>query len=169
MALIIEDGSLVANSNSWVTRADYIAHAASLGVTVADADAADIELIKAAQFIGSHEANLKGYLVDRDQALSFPRHEVYIDGFYWESTEIPRQVIALQMAVALEINEGLDPYNPPVNSARATKLEKVDGAVEVEYFGKDGDAVTMRRGATTAMLASLLNRSGLYSMPLVRV
>lgn len=168
MALIIEDGSLVADANSWTTRADYIAQAAALGVTIADADDADIELIKAAQFIDSHESNLKGYLVDRDQALSFPRHEVYIDGFYWEATEIPRQVPALQIAVALEIHEGIDPYNPPVNENRATKREKVGGAVEVEYFGKDGDAVTVRKGKTTALLASLLNRSGLYSIPLVR-
>lgn len=166
MALIIENGSLVVNADSFVTRADYIAHAAAMGVTIADTVAADIQLIKAAQFIGSHEGRLKGSLVDRDQPLAYPRDDLTLDGFAWEKTEIPRQVIGLQLAVALEINEGIDPYNPPVNTNRATKREKIDGAVEVEYFGKD--AIATRQSQTTALLATLLIRSGLMSIPLVR-
>ena len=40
MALIVEDGSQVSNSDSYVSRADYIAYAATLGTTITDADAA---------------------------------------------------------------------------------------------------------------------------------
>jgi hypothetical protein len=37
MALVVETGAQVANSNSYVTRAEYIAYAASIGVTITDA------------------------------------------------------------------------------------------------------------------------------------
>ena len=168
MALVIETGAIVTGANSWVTRADYIAYAAALGVTIPDTAATDIQLVKAAQFIGSHEGRLKGTLVDRDQPLAYPRDDLTLDGFAWEETEIPRQVIGLQLAVALEINAGIDPYNPPVNTNRATRREKIEGAVEVEYFGKDASAVVTRQSQTTALLATLLVRSGLMSIPLVR-
>lgn len=168
MALVIEDGSLVAGANSFISRADYITQAAEIGVTIADAAAADIELVKAAQFIASHEDNLKGYKVNRDQAMSFPRHNLYIDGFWWEYTEIPTQVIDLQVAIALEINSGIDPYNPPVNTERATRRERIEGAVEVEYFGKDGDAITNRRSKTISLLYSLLDNVSLFSIGMVR-
>jgi len=166
MAIVIENGSLVANANSFVSLDDYIDHAESLGVIITDEEAAEIQLIKSAIFIGSHEGRLKGTLVSRDQPLSYPREDLTLDGFAWEKTEIPRQVIGLQLAVALEINDGLDPYNPPVNPNRAKKREKIEGAVDVEYFGKD--AITTRQSQTTALLASLLVRSGLMSIPLAR-
>ena len=80
MTLIVETGAIVSGANTYSSRADYIAFALSLGVIVADDDAADVQLIKAAQFVGQHEANLKGDRVTRDQPMAFPRHNVVIDG-----------------------------------------------------------------------------------------
>lgn len=168
MAIIVEDGSIVAGANSFVSRSEYITYAAELGVTVADDVAADIELIKAAQFIASFESKLKGALVDRGQPLPFPRKDLWVDGFSWLSTEIPRQVILCQMAVALDINQGVDPYNPPANPNRATRREKIDGAVEVEYFGTDGGFKMSRTSTWAALLSSLMVNSGLYSIALER-
>lgn len=169
MALIVEDGTLVASSDSYVTRAAYIAYALTLGVTIADAEAADVQLRKAAEFIGAHEANLKGYRVTRDQSMAFPRYDVIIEDWSWTETEIPRQAILCQMALALDINAGVDLYNKPVNPSIITKREKVDGAVEVEYAVSDSTGQKLSRSSRSdALLNSLLNRSGLMSINLVR-
>jgi hypothetical protein len=169
MALIVETGLVVANSNTYVSRADYITYAASLGVTIPNTDAADVQLIKAALFIGQHEANLKGFKVLRDQSMAFPRTGVVIDGWAWNYTEIPRNVILCQMQVALDINAGFDPWNPASNPNMIKKRSRVEGAVDVEYAVGDRTGQKLSRTSTAdALLASLLNRSGLFSIELVR-
>lgn len=169
MALIVETGSIVANANTYVSRADYIAYALTFGVVIADTDATDVQLIKAATFIDQHEANLKGTRVSRDQPMSFPRYNVEIDGWSWSGTEIPRNVILCQMQVALDINSGRDPWNPGANPNLIKKRSRVEGAVEVEYAVGDKTGQKLSRTSTAdALLASLLNRSGLFSIPLVR-
>ena len=161
MALVIETGSVVAGANSYVTRTEFITYAAGLGVTILNTDPADVMLIDAAEFIASHEDRLIGSKVSRAQEMAFPRSGVVIEGFAWDSDEIPRHVLLAQMALALEVNDGVDLYNPPTNPNRATKREKVEGAVEVEYFGIDAAAKLSRSSRAQALLASLLRRSGL--------
>lgn len=169
MALVVEDGSIVAGADSYVTRADFITYAAAFGVTIANTAATDVQLVKAAQFIESHEGRLIGDRKTRDQSLAYPRTGLIIEGWDWNDDEIPRQVILCQMQVALEINAGIDPYNPPANPARATRREKVEGAVEVEYFGNDSASKMSRDSSAKALLSSLLKNAGLMSVPVVRV
>lgn len=169
MALIVENGSIVTGANTYVSRADYITFAASVGVTIANTDAADVQLIKAAQFIDQHEANLKGDRVERDQPMAFPRAGVIIDGWDWSHTEIPRNVILCQMQLALDINAGRDPWNPSTNPSLAKKRTRIEGAVEVEYAVGDSTGQKLSRTSTAdALLNSLLNRSGLFSISLER-
>lgn len=169
MALIVEDGSIVAGANSWVSRSDYIAFALSLGIVVPDTDAADVELIKGCQFIGQHEANLKGDKVQRDQSTAYPRTGVIIDGWDWSHTEIPRNAILCQMQTALDIRAGFDPWNPSVNPSLAKKRTRVEGAVDVTYAVSDSTGQKLSRTSTSdALLNSLLCNSGLFSIPLER-
>lgn len=166
MAIIVENGTIVTGANSFVTRAEYITYAASVGITIASDTAADIELIKSGEFINAQEGGLIGYKVDRNQAMAYPRNDLILEGFSWAENEIPRQVILCQMALALDIHAGIDPYNPPANPERATRRERVEGAIEVEYFGTDGATKMSRSSTSTALLKSLLKNSGLM---LVRV
>jgi hypothetical protein len=167
MPLTIEDGTIVTGADSWITRAEYIAYAASKGVTIADDSKADAELVQAAEFIGAHEPNLKGDKVARNQPLAYPRKNLVLEGFEWKADEIPRQVILCQMALALDVHAGIDLYNPPPNPNRPAKSEKVD-VIETSYFGKDGGMKMSRDSTATALLATLLKHSGLMSIPLVR-
>ena len=166
MALTIEDGSLVEDADSFVSRADYITYADSKGITIADEEAADIELRQAVDFLCSHEGRLKGFKVDRDQAICFPRYNFSSEGFEWSSDEIPRQVILCQMALALEIHAGVDLYNPEIN--KVAKSESVDGAVDVEYFGKDNGVKLSKDSRALALLSSLLKNNGLFSIKMER-
>jgi len=169
MTLIVEDGSIVSGANTLVSRADYIAHALTLGVVIPDDDAADIELLKSMNFINQHEANLKGALVERDQSVSYPRTNLVIEGWSWSSDEIPRQAILCQLAFALDVHDGIDLWNTPANPELITKSERVEGAVSVEYAIGSNQTQKLGRSSTgDALLASLLNRSGLFSIPLVR-
>ncbi len=169
MALIVETGAIVPGANTYVSRADYIMYAASFGIVIPDTDEADVELLKAAQFIDQHEANLKGSRVQRDQPLAFPRTGLIIDGWDWSYTEIPRNVILCQQQLALDIHAGRDPWNPSVNPNLAKKRARVEGAVDVTYAVADSGGQKLSRTSTAdALLASLLNNSGLFNISLER-
>jgi hypothetical protein len=157
MALIIENGTAVLNSDSYVTRAKYIAYALALGIVIADDSAADIELIESAQFIESHDSNLKGYRLNRDQSMAWPRGLVETDGWLWNSDEIPKNLRLAQMAIALDLNSGVDLYNP--QPIRTRKKELIEGAIEVEYFGQDSAVKLSRSSRARALLNSLLRRT----------
>lgn len=169
MALTIEDGTIVTGANSFVSRADYIAYAATIGVTIADDAAADIELIKAGEFINQHEDNLIGSLVSRDQAMSFPRNNLAINGWPYGGNEIPRAVTLCQMAFALDVHNGYDLWNPSANPNLVTKREKVEGAVEVEYAVSENAPQRLTRTSMgQSYLSALLKTTSLYSIGLVR-
>ena len=161
MAVIVEDGSVVANANSYVTRAEYIGYAAELGVTIPNDDAADVHLVKAANFINDQEIRLKGKKVSRDQSLAWPREGVEIEGWNWSSTEIPRQVLLCQLALALDINSGIDLWNRNKSADPVVKRKRVEGAVEIEYAVSDNAAQLGRASTSGALLRALYKRSGL--------
>jgi len=166
MSLVVETGQIVAGANTWVSRTDYIAYALARGVVIANTTAADVQLVTAREFIDSHEARLKGSRVSREQETAYPRDDLEIEGFHWGTDEIPRQVILCQLAYALDLNAGVDIYNP--QPVRTRKKEKVEGAVEVEYFGEDKAVKLSRESRAQALLSSLMDMSGLYSIQLVR-
>jgi hypothetical protein len=89
--------------------------------------------------------------------MAWLRGDVEIEGWYWNSDEIPRQVILAQLALALDINAGVDIYNP--QPEKVTKMEKIDGAVDVEYFGQDNAVKLSRSSRARALLNSLLRRT----------
>jgi len=172
MTIIVEDGSIVAGANSYLSRVDYITYALSMGVVIASDSAADIELIKAAQFIDQHEPNLQGIRVARDNPMAFPRYGVVINSWYWNSDEIPRQVILAQQSYALDVHAGIDLWNKGANANLITSEERVEGAVTVKFAVPSTTGVTDQKMTHTstgdALLATILNRSGLYAVELKR-
>ena len=164
MAVTIEDGSQVDGSNSYVTRAEYIAYALTLSITIADTSTADDQLIASAIFIDSQEPQLKGYRVNRDQSMAYPRNGLYLDGFVWASDEIPTQTKYAQLNLALDINADIDIYNPDdVDSV--VKREKIEGAVEVEYAVTEKGTVT-KQSLSNSYMNTLMNNQTM-SIPLV--
>lgn len=159
MAVIVEDGSIVANANSYITRAELIAFAASRGVTVADDVAADAHIVSATDYLETFSARYKGEPVSRDQSLSFPRFNVVVEGVEWSDDEIPRQVKRAQMQVALEIRAGEDPLNPV--TALPVIKERVEGAVEVQYANPTGGFKLSKTSKARALINSLIRGGGL--------
>lgn len=132
MALIIEDGSGLQNSQSYVTVAELNAFALARGV---DLPATDPEkealLVSASDFLQT--LNFIGRRLTREQALSWPREGVKIDGFAVAKDEIPREVKEAQLQAAV------DSLTVPLlaTQAAATRgavLEtSVEGAVSIKY------------------------------------
>ena len=82
MTLIVEDGSIVENANSYVSVDDARTFASLRGVTLPASDAeVEVLLIKATDFIEAQRLRFQGSKVNQDQALQWPRTGVYVDGF----------------------------------------------------------------------------------------
>lgn len=162
MALVVEDGSLVANANSYVNRADYIAYAADYGVTILDAVAADVELLQAARYLDSMESEMKGMRTDRDQSMAWPRNGVTIEEWYWNGNEIPKQLRIAQMLVALDIHAGTDPDNPTLELP--VVRNRVEGVVEQEFASPAGGFRLSKESKATRYINMLLSNGGGLSL-----
>jgi hypothetical protein len=130
MALIIEDGTGKADATSFVTRAEYIAYAVARGVVVADADASDVDLIKAVDFLLAQ--CWRGDPTVEGQALPFPRTAYdYYGAVRFPVDEVPSAVKRAQMDLALASKSGLS-LMPNFEGGASITREKI-GPIETEY------------------------------------
>jgi len=157
MALVVEDGSIVANADSYVTRSDFIAWSLRRGYTVADDDLADNKLVVAFDFINGIESSLAGLLSVREQTGAYPRTDLVLQTYSWLSTEIPTQAKDYQMSLALDQVNGIDIFNPPQSDSVAVRRSRVEGAVEEEYAVSDSSAFVYQ--SLSNRLRQILQRS----------
>lgn len=130
--LIVEDGTGVANANSYQTRAALIAYAAARGVTLPDDATTDVLAIEAMDYIETFRGRFTGQVVADDQALSWPRTYAYIYGKLVAITYIPRELKQAQAALVMILKSGVKLMPVIDQTAAFVKREKVD-VIEVEY------------------------------------
>ncbi len=109
--LIIEDGTVVANANSWVTDDEYKSFAKLKGYSIpATQPDREANLANAYDFINfTYEQRLQGYRVDPTiQTGCMPRSYVYAYGVAVPSDSIPNDFKNAQMLAAFSINDGVD-------------------------------------------------------------
>lgn len=144
MALIVEDGSIVAGADSYISLSDARALAAKYGWALpADDTEAEQALRNGAGYVGLQEPAMCGSRVSAAQELAYPRKNVTLYGFPVAVGSIPSQVIRAQVSAAVEYGAGTDVR--ATNDGRATSLERVEGAVTVQYFnnGNNGTSVVI--------------------------
>lgn len=133
MALIVEDGSIVANADSFISLVDARTEAVRLGLTLpVDDTEAEIALRNAGRWVNSQEPCFQGFRVSIDQTMSWPRDGVEKYNFDVPSDSIPSDVICAQVEAAALIGAGVNPF--PTDNGKEVKLEEVSGAVKREYF-----------------------------------
>lgn len=148
MALIVEDGSIVPDADSYITLVDAKALADKFGWELPTDDAeAESALRNGASYIDLQEPSLCGARVSAEQSLAYPRKGVTINGFPVAEDSIPKQVIKAQVAAAVEYGKGTDVRAS--SDGRITTHEEVVGAVVVEYAD---NGVT---GATTTITSAM--------------
>ena len=141
MTLIIEDGSVVPNADSFVSVEDARAIAAELGISLPDDELkAESALRNGAIYIVTQiESSVTGLRVSPVQRLTFPRSGAISEyGFELANDEVPREAINSQIMAAVDIGKGVDPRK--IDNGLRVAGEKIDGAVERTYFdsGKTG-------------------------------
>ena len=105
MALIIEDGSIVAGANSFTTDAEFQAYATARNITLpATEPERDALQILAVDYLFSVEDKMKGCRVSIEQELPYPRKGVCYNGFAVPSNSIPQALKNAQMELAIQVN-----------------------------------------------------------------
>ena len=150
MAIIVEDGTIVTGANSYVSEAELTAYATARGVTLTGGT--EQLLIQSMDYIEAQ--NYQGTKYTQGQPLQWPRSGVYIDGYYVDTSTIPAELKAAEMATAVAIDGGNNPLNV---IDPAVKREKVD-VIEVEY--QDGAMSSSYDPKIQSMLKKLLSGSG---------
>jgi hypothetical protein len=170
MALVIENGSLVANATSYVSVAEVRAYAAARASTIPAADApgdASIEAacIVAIDFLESFRGEFQGSKVDAaSQALQWPRIGAWLDGAEIPATTIPKILKDAQCQLAIEAVNGLDLM--PTGDGREVIRKKID-VLETEYRPGSGGAAQPVLTRVRALLGPLLS-SGFGKIKVVR-
>ena len=155
MSLIIEDGSIVADANSYVTVIELDTYCSNRGITLSATTEAEKEALsfKAMDYI---ECNVyQGYKTNTGQSLQFPRYPVYIDNQLIDSNAIPATLKKAQLQLMVEIDNG---FNPLATTEQAVIREKVD-VLEVEYDTRSSQRPQLK--AVNAFLSPLLGAKGL--------
>lgn len=130
--LIVEDGTGVANANSYVDLAFARSFAEGMGWLLSDDDeAATQTLLGAMPYIESRQ--YQGQRASPAQALSWPRKLVSADGQPIASNLIPNGIKWGQVAAAVQITSGVDLF-PTVGGGVIT--EETVGPITTKYSDK---------------------------------
>lgn len=138
MDIIVEDGSMVVDANTYVGVEEAREYASSRNY---DAQFLDDEkskgyLLRAMDYLNSID-DYKGWIIDTDQALPWPRQKVVVNRISVPEDAIPRALKQAQIELAIAIANGVELFPnlgkelPAVSGA--VKREKV-GPIENEYF-----------------------------------
>jgi hypothetical protein len=166
--LTIEDGSVVANANSWVTDEEYKAFAKLKGYSIpATQPDREANLANAYDFINfTYEQRLQGYRVTPQvQTGCMPRNYIYAYDLLVDSLSIPQDFKNAQMLAALSINDGVD-TNAVKDSANLAEFGVGSGAYYEKYQAGSSTPTLAQMPAVSRVLKpytkSGLNGGGLY-------
>lgn len=130
MTLIIEDGSIVPNANSYVTVAEIKSYADLRGITYPVDAQIEQNAILATDYLQSK--CYLGELVEETQPLLWPRQDVWVNGLELSSTAIPDDIKNAQIELALaQYQQNI--LNDGSESGTDIKREKT-GEIETEYY-----------------------------------
>ena len=147
MALVVETGAGLDDSDSYISLADARALAEKYGITLPALDAdAEVALRQGAQYVDLQEPGFCGSRLVDTQAMAWPRTEtVNAYGQTIAAGAMPKQLGIAQVYAAAEYGAGTDVR--ATDDGKAVASEEVTGAVAVSYFnnGKTGSTVTITK------------------------
>ena len=155
--LIIEDGTIVTNANSFVTDLEFKAYANirnfDLPGTQPDREAL---LILAMDYLTGREQSMKGTRVSDLQQLPYPRFNVRYNGYYITGSEIPKELKNAQIELAIQAGTSDLLISKTTDNVQSVSL---DGVISKSYFS-GGSWSTVRTDKADAFLDVLLNNGG---------
>lgn len=156
MALIVEDGTIVTDANTWVTDAEFQAYASMNGVTLPTLiSEREVLLFAGVKGVTAKENKLKGCRVSSTQELPYPRVGSDVNGFAVPATSIHKNVKKSQMELALQaLNSDIFVSGQTQNIAS----EKL-GELQVDYFS-GGSSAIIRTDSADVFLKPLMKYNG---------
>jgi hypothetical protein len=155
VALVVEDGTGIADAQTYNDEAALVAYALARGLTLA-APAAALLLLKAADRMAG--LDYLGDRATRDQALDFPRNGVCIDGHSYDADELPAALKQAELAFAFAANS-VELMPAAATDGQGQIIEETVGPITTKW------AAGAAKGATVASvpaaeqhLAKLLRR-----------
>jgi hypothetical protein len=162
--LIVEDGSIVAGANTYVSDNYFTNFCSARGIDFPDtAEARSYIIITGMDYVESFRREFKGLKTSGTQDLQWPRTGVYIDNTITDSSFIP---VELKNALCQAAIESIEIKLFESSDGTSVKKEKLD-TLEIEYFER-GSTGTPVFAAVDAYLSELLSRSA-KTYKLVRV
>lgn len=164
ITLVVEDGTIVDDANSYNSLDDIRAYAALRNIELSDDD----EIVKGHAILAMDYLEAQDYLADRTlgllQALEWPRTGVIVGADTYDDDYIPPNLIAAQARLCIDIKNGITLLPSYVTVDRVSR--KTIGPVTTEWFDTPGVAPIL--SAVDALLAPLL-ASGGYGLRTVRI
>lgn len=152
MDLVIENGTIVAGANSYLTLVDAQAFISARGLD--DSSMTEELMIQAYDYVNSFEQHYQGSRVSADQTGSFPRYNVCINGFSLASDSIPQQLKDAQSYAAYYQSQN-DGILQPVTNGQTITHEEITGAVAVDYADNGLSSETFNFPTIDALLGQL--------------
>lgn len=171
VTLIVEDGTIVTDANSFVTEAQIVAYALARGVTLpfsndAQQDAVAILGIKAADYL--RIMPWRGEVVEVDQPMPWPRKNLNMSPS-WPEDKVPLAVIEAQLQLTLLANAGtvLIPTSTGVGYLIKEKIGPIEN-VYSEKVGVSTNGLPILPGITALLDPWLLGDTDGYVPVLIR-
>lgn len=165
MTLIIEDGSGKPDAESYATAEDLAMYATKFGVVIPAGVAVQEALLRRAA-LAMDGMTWKGRKTSSEQALSWPRREIHLDGENKPRNYLPARIQYGQMALAAEIHQ--DDVDPVELRKGAVVRERVEGAVDLEYAVIPSTSNRLLPAApdrpSATQFADYLQKRGLFSI-----
>lgn len=133
IVLIVEDGTIVADANSYNDLAAIRVYAVLRNRTLPlDDDSVKAYAIRAMDYLESFRDQYKGAIVDAAQLLAFPRTGVKAGNVEYADDVIPQLIKNAQMQLVIELAAGVELFPTFVRLGRV-KRKKI-GPLETEWF-----------------------------------
>lgn len=168
ISIVVEDGAIITDANSYVTVAELEAYASKrLKVLPDSADEKAVLLIKAADYLETKSEAYKGSKVSALQELAWPRYPVEIEGFSIASNEIPTALKKAQLIAALLTNDGFD-LMPNLQASDIVTEERI-GPITTKYADPLRVGIDPKPTELESVIAPLLSVSSGFALQTVRV
>jgi hypothetical protein len=161
VTIVVEDGTGVANANSYQTVANARAYALQRGISLsANDDVVGAQLVNATDYLESLECEYQGKRTDCEtpQALAWPRKCVVLCCEDFPDNQIPKNLTAAQNTLVIAQHSGVNLF-PNVGPSDYVIREKV-GPIETEYADPTKAGITTRITGVDALLGPLFGSCG---------
>lgn len=136
MALVVEDGTGVANANSYETLDGIRAYALARGVTLSATDSVvEAQAHKAMDFLEAQRGRYQGDKSDPANSLQFPRTGLKLDCVEIDDDVIPAILVQAQCRLVMEQHAGVD-LTP--TRTEGFIVEDTTGPLTTKYSDKHG-------------------------------